>query len=257
MRFSIITPTYRRADRLIRAVNSVLAQTYTDWELIIVNDSPDDTSYQTFASSINDSRIHYHVNDMNRGVNYSRNRALHSVSSDSKWVIFLDDDDYFSPDTLHTLSQLIKKHGDKKWFVTNRAYTNGTPITKARTSDTWYSYAWEYLILKLIRGDATHCISTTSLHTIRFSEKIKQGEEWFFFYQLGLKETLFYHDHNSTISDGYDASSGLNFRRRSFTKQIETVSILFYEGVHRGLAYHPTFLIYVCMRFIRALVKHS
>ena len=45
MKFSIITPTYKRADKLSRAVNSLRNQTYTDWEMIIVNDSPAETEY--------------------------------------------------------------------------------------------------------------------------------------------------------------------------------------------------------------------
>ena len=96
MRFSIITPTYKRSDKLIRAVKSVQAQTYKDWEMVVVNDSPNDETYIPFASSINDPRIHYHVNKTNSGVNFTRNFALDRVSADSKWVVFLDDDDYLA-----------------------------------------------------------------------------------------------------------------------------------------------------------------
>ena len=88
MKFSIITPTYKRASLLERAVQSVVRQTYANWEMIISNDSPDDPSYKTFLSSERDSRIRYYVNDMNRGVNYSRNFALDNVAKDSDWVVF-------------------------------------------------------------------------------------------------------------------------------------------------------------------------
>lgn len=141
MKFSIIVPTHKRVDSLIRAVNSVLSQTYTDWELIIVNDSPFDTSYETFTSSINDSRIRYHLNDTNRGVNFSRNSALDMLSADSKWVIFLDDDDYFAPDTLQVFHDLILLHNNQKWFVSNRSRKNGTSMTLFPADDTYYTYA--------------------------------------------------------------------------------------------------------------------
>ena len=62
MKFSIITPTHKRAEMLIRAVTSVKNQTYTDWEMIIVNDSPTDSSYTSFTETINDARIRYHLN---------------------------------------------------------------------------------------------------------------------------------------------------------------------------------------------------
>lgn len=258
MKFSIITPTYKRPEKLLRAVNSLLSQTHQDWEMIIVNDSPSDTSYKDFSSSINDARIHYHVNDSNKGVNYSRNYALDKVSADSRWVILLDDDDYFAPDTLQIFHNLILLHGDQKWFVTNRALTNGKPLTSFPKDNSLYSYAWEYLLLRRCKGDATHCIETKLLshHKIHFSSHIKQAEEWFFFYQLGLQEKMYYHDHNSTISDGYDASNGLNFRKRGFSEQLETLSILFYEGTSRKLLHYPSFIIYLCARFVKACTTY-
>ena len=254
MKFSIIIPTYKRAEKLIRSVESVLNQTHTDWEMIIVNDSPDDISYRDFASSINDPRIHYHTNNTNCGVNFSRNYALDKVSADSKWVIFLDDDDFFAKDTLETFYKLIVSHAEQKWFVTNRAYVNGKANTQFPINDTTYSYAWSYLITKRCKGDATHCIETKLLHNIRFSKYIKQAEEWFFFYQVGLKSRMYYHSHNSTITDGYDKEKGLNFRKRTFGEQFETVSILFYEGLTLKLAYHPTFVIYLFLRILKKIL---
>ena len=256
MRFSIITPTYKRAEKLMRAVKSLQDQIYQDWEMIIVNDSPTDMSYKDFSSSINDSRIHYHVNDINRGVNYTRNYAMNSVSADSKWIIFLDDDDYFAPDTLQTFYNLILLHQDVKWFVTNRAHTNGTPVTKFPKNETYYSYAWSYLLLKRCKGDATHCIETKLINQskITFSQYVKQAEEWFFFYQVGLKEKMYYEDHNSTITDGYDQSSGLNFRKRSHTERFESITKLVYEGANKKILYHFTFLLYIGIRYLLLMI---
>jgi len=256
MKFSIITPTYRRSEKLVRAVTSILNQTYNDWELIIINDSPKDDSYHEFRSSLNDPRIHYHENETNRGVNYSRNKALDKLSADSSWVIFLDDDDYFAPDTLATFAKLIMTHSETKWFMTNRAKHNGEPVTTVPTSDTLYSYIWSYLILKKIRGDATHCIETkyiTRIHA-RFSSLVKQGEEWFFFYQIGLQQKIFYHDHNSTITDGYDETGGLNFRKRSFRESYESLAQLFYEVLIKKIL-NPTIIIYLVIRFIKLFIK--
>jgi glycosyltransferase involved in cell wall biosynthesis len=182
-------------------------------------------------------------------VNASRNFGLDKVSADSKWVIFLDDDDYFAPDTLSTFFELIHSNGSSKWYMTNRAYKNGTPVTKAPHDDTLYSYAWSYLILKRIKGDATHCIETKLITHIgaRFSRYIKQGEEWFFFYQIGLHTSLYYHDHNSTITDGYDIHGGLNYRKRTFRERYESLAKLFYEGLERKIA-RPAYFLYLFAR---------
>jgi glycosyltransferase involved in cell wall biosynthesis len=255
MKFSIITPTYKRSEKLERAVASLCAQTYSDWELIIVNDSPKDDTYRHFSSTINDPRIHYYENDTNRGVNYSRNRGLDKVSADSKWIIFLDDDDYFAPDTLATFVQLIVSNNNKRWFITNRALQNGEPTTIAPHSQTVYSYAWSYLIFKKIKGDATHCIETKLITRIqaRFSKYVKQGEEWFFFFQIGQHESIYYYDHNSTITEGYDELHGLNFRKRSKTERFETITTLSYEGFKKQLFFSFAFIFYIVARYGKLL----
>lgn len=255
MKFSIITPTHRRSELLQRAVNSVLQQTYKDWEIIIVNDSPQDESYFSFVASINDPRIRYYVNDRNRGVNFSRNFALENLSADSRWVIFLDDDDFFAPDTLKYFSELILSHSEQKWFITNRALKNGEPLTLGAKDNTEYSYSKDYLILKRVKGDATHCIETKLIteNNLRFLHHVKQGEEWFFFYQLGLHSKMYYSDHNSTISDGYDPHGGLNFRTRSFQEKYETLAKILYEASRKHLI-SVSFLLYIGVRAVKLII---
>ena len=255
MKFSIITPTYKRRELFERAIQSVFQQTYTDWEMIVVNDSPDDNSYMAFASSITDPRIRYYANDENRGVNYSRNFAMDNLSKDSDWVIFLDDDDYLALDALETLHNLINKRTDCSWLVTNRAYADGMLVTKYPKAEEWYSYIKDVLILKRCKGDVTHCIKTSILTNIRYSKYIKQAEEWIFYYQLALSERIFYHDHNSTLTDGYDEVSGLNFRKRTKMEQIKTLCAFIREGRELHLLHHPTFLVYLGMRIARLCIK--
>ena len=255
MKFSIITPTYKRVNKLTRAVESVLGQTYTDLEMIIINDSPDDTEYSSFEKNISDPRIIYLKNEKNEGVNFSRNRALDNISNNSSWVIFLDDDDWFVNDTLITFKKLTEQNPNNSWFMTNRAYVNGTSLTRVPKNNLLYSYAWSYLILKRIKGDATHCIRTKALENIRFSGSIKQGEEWFFFYQLGLKNRFYYNNHNSTISDGYDMESGLNFRKLSRLTKIKNSLNLFNEGLSKRSAYRPTFIFYILGRMLVTFFK--
>jgi hypothetical protein len=132
------------------------------------------------------------------------------------------------------------------------------PLTIAPRDDTSYSYAWMYLILKRIKGDATHCIETKLItHThARFSNYVKQGEEWFFFYQIGLHTKLFYHDHNSTITDGYDGTHGLNFRKRSFRERYESLFQLIYEGGKKKI-FTPSFWFYILARTVKLAIPQK
>lgn len=251
--FSIITPTYQRKEKLLRAVTSLQSQSYQEWEMIVVNDSPDDTSYHGIQHEISDARVKYVINEENKGVNYSRNRALDTVDQSSEWIIFLDDDDYFAPDTLSTFVSLIQTHPEVKWFVTDRKEEPGNILTRFPKSDMFYSYAFDYLISKKCKGDATHCIKKELIRKSRFSQKIKQGEEWFFFYQLGKRSPMFYHSHASTLTDGY-TEGGLNFRKRNTKEQLETVTTLLKEAMYLHFT-DSLFYLYITLRCVRSIIK--
>lgn len=253
--FSIITPTYKRAEKLSRCVSSVLNQNYQDFEMIIVNDSPDDSSYSNFEKNIINPRIKYFKNKKNAGVNFSRNFALDNISPDSTHIIFLDDDDWFANDTLSNFEKLIKENSNENWFVTNRAYENGKSLTISPKNNSHYSYISDYLIFRKFKGDVTHCIKTDTIKNIRFSESVKQGEEWFFFYRLGLKNKFYYTNHDSTLSDGYDTETGLNFRKQNKHTKIKNTLKLFTESVKKGFAYHPSFLFYISIRLFITFFK--
>lgn len=94
---SIIMPSYNTAKFIEETIDSVLAQTYTNWELIIVDDcSTDDTD--AVVAKYQDSRIQYLKNGKNSGAAVSRNRALREAKG--RWIAFLDSDDLWAPDKL-------------------------------------------------------------------------------------------------------------------------------------------------------------
>ena len=93
MLLSIITATQNNEDLIDRAIQSVVAQTQTDWELIVVNDgSTDSTADHVARWARQDARIQL-INQTAAGVSTSRNRALQAASGD--YVLFLDGDDWF------------------------------------------------------------------------------------------------------------------------------------------------------------------
>jgi O-antigen biosynthesis protein len=96
-RVSVIVPTFNRADVLPRAVRSVLAQTWTDFELLIVDDgSTDDT--QEVVTRLEDARLRYVRLSTNGGVAAARNRGLRGARGD--FIAFLDSDDEWLPGKL-------------------------------------------------------------------------------------------------------------------------------------------------------------
>ena len=94
---SIIMPSFNTATYIADSVNSVLNQTYKNWELIIVDDCSTDNTDEVIKS-FDDRRIKYFKNDSNSGAAVSRNRALKEAKG--RWIAFLDSDDLWSFDKL-------------------------------------------------------------------------------------------------------------------------------------------------------------
>jgi glycosyltransferase involved in cell wall biosynthesis len=96
---SIITPTYNCEAFIDETIRSVLHQTFTDWEMIIVDDcSSDKTLHIIRHYAHEDSRIRCFSNETNCGAAYSRNRALREAKGE--WIAFLDGDDVWLPTKL-------------------------------------------------------------------------------------------------------------------------------------------------------------
>ena len=110
MIFSIIIPSYK-SRYLGEAINSVISQTYDDWELIVVNDCSPENIDTIVNPYLNDSRIRYYVNERNLGAERlceNWNRCLKLCSGD--YVICMGDDDRLAPCCLEEYNKLIKKY---------------------------------------------------------------------------------------------------------------------------------------------------
>jgi glycosyltransferase involved in cell wall biosynthesis len=102
--FSVIIPTHNRAGLLEQALQSVLEQTFTDFEVIVVDDhSTDDT--QARLARYDDPRLTYFLNDHSRGGAGARNAGI--ARAKGQWIAFLDDDDVWLPQKLERQHQKI------------------------------------------------------------------------------------------------------------------------------------------------------
>lgn len=105
---SIITPTYNCAQFIAETIECVLAQSYPNWELIIVDDCSSDNTREVVAR-FNDARIHYHCLGHNSGAAVARNTALKMARG--RWIAFLDSDDLWLPDKLEKQIGFMIKNG--------------------------------------------------------------------------------------------------------------------------------------------------
>ena len=144
---SIIMPSYNTASFIAESIQSVLAQSYTDWELIIVDDCSPDNTDDVVKPYLSDERIKYLKNEKNRGAAVSRNRALREA--EGKWIAFLDSDDLWMPEKLQKQVGFMEKNG-YHFSYTNYAEIdtedkrNGISVTgpKRITKRGMYNYCW-------------------------------------------------------------------------------------------------------------------
>lgn len=94
---SIITPTYNCGRFIAETINSVLAQTYNNWEMLIVDDCSSDNTKE-IVEQFKDSRIKYFCLEHNSGAAVARNTALRMAKG--RWIAFLDSDDLWLPEKL-------------------------------------------------------------------------------------------------------------------------------------------------------------
>ena len=105
---SIICPSYNSSSYIERTVRSVLAQTFNDWELIIVDDCSTDNSCAVVQKYISDERIKLVVNQFNLGGAGARNRAIGIAKG--RFIAFLDSDDVWFDDKLDLQINYMIKH---------------------------------------------------------------------------------------------------------------------------------------------------
>ena len=154
---SIIMPSYNTAPYIAESIRSVIAQTYTDWELIIVDDASTDNTDEVVKDVILSgaqaeskdlsSKIRYLKNDRNRGAAYSRNRALREAKG--KWIAFLDSDDIWTPDKIEKQIAFMTKNGYAFSYTRYEEMDeNGRPTgtivggPKRITKTGMYNYCW-------------------------------------------------------------------------------------------------------------------
>lgn len=107
---SIIMPSFQCGPFIRESIQSVIAQSYRDWELLIVDDcSTDETQVVVAEMMALDSRIRYIRNERNMGAAYSRNLALRVASG--RWIAFLDSDDLWASDKLERQVAFMEENG--------------------------------------------------------------------------------------------------------------------------------------------------
>ncbi len=143
---SVVIPTYNRTQLLKRAVESVIRQTFHDFELLIINDGDCDEEIEKILTDINDSRIRSCRNERSKGGSGARNTGI--LKSRGKYIALLDDDDEWLPEKLEEQIRLLKGLGST-W---GGCYCGNRTLEGGRWRDVCHSRAGnikrDFLLLK-------------------------------------------------------------------------------------------------------------
>lgn len=144
---SIIMPSYNTGRYISETIESVLAQTYINWELVIVDDCSTDDTDDVVKQFLEDNRIRYIKNEKNSGAAVSRNRALREARG--KWIAFLDSDDLWEPEKLEKqISFMVRNQYHFSYTsyceIDDQSRPNGNVITGPRkiSKRGMYCYCW-------------------------------------------------------------------------------------------------------------------
>ncbi len=139
--FSVLIANYNNGQYLQEAINSVFAQTYNDWEIVIVDDGSTDNSKQIYEQHNNNDRIHIYYNEKNKGCTYTKWRLIEECHGDL--FGFLDADDTLQPEALEVM---VKAHSENPnaAIVSSRHYM----------CDAFMNRQYESRLLHIPQGDS-------------------------------------------------------------------------------------------------------
>jgi len=176
---SVIVPTYNRPDMLINAVKSILGQTFSNYEIIVVNDGGEDVSELLEPSG--NCKIRYLRHDTNRGLSAARNTGIRAARG--KYIAYLDDDDLFYPDHLEVLVNFLEANDFHVAYTdAHRAYQERQGSRYITTKkEVPYSFDFDYERILRENFIPVLCVMhrRTCLDTVGFfDETLRSLEDW-------------------------------------------------------------------------------
>lgn len=120
--FSIIIPTYNRAHLIAKTVDSVLAQTFKDYEIVVIDDKSTDNTEEVLQPYINNQSVRYFKNEQNSERAISRNRGIDEAKG--KYISLLDSDDILFPDCLAHAATFLSSNSDCRFFHCQYVFVN-------------------------------------------------------------------------------------------------------------------------------------
>ncbi len=188
--FTIVIPTYNRANLIEKTLKTIFAQSYTNYEIIVVDNCSTDNTKEVLEPYIRAGKISYYCNLKNEERSFSRNVGMDKARGD--FLTFLDSDDYMYPENLADAANFIKENSHIQFFHNfyELVNTNGEPI---------YQYRFPSInnhVKALSDGNFLSCIGVFiskeiySSYRFEISPEIIGSEDWEFWLRIAARYSL-------------------------------------------------------------------
>lgn len=184
---SVIVPAYNSASYIMECTKSVLAQTYADWELIIIDDGSQDMTAELCMDLCGqDERIRF-LSQEHRGVSAARNTGIEAARG--KYLFFLDSDDTIHPNLIETLYRLMEKSKaavGSEYFLYEKGdifLRSGNRAIYLRNHEAIHAFLWKVSEMPF-NGIGGKMIRRDSIGELKFDDRFSHGEDTLFLYQM-------------------------------------------------------------------------
>jgi glycosyltransferase involved in cell wall biosynthesis len=220
MLISVIIPLHNKENFIIHTINSVLNQTYSDIEIIVIDDGSTDDSI-TLIKSLNNNKIQLY-STVNGGASKARNIGV--TYSKGDWIAFLDADDEYHPDFIKNIVEFINDNqGSNLAFVgSNYYYGNNKDIANNSINSGIYNYFELFKNLKSPNNTSSTVVDRMKFLEVNgFPEGIRHFEDWITWFKLA-----------NTGSFGYidKPLSTYNEVSNSISKTLQNFNILYNDA---------------------------
>jgi len=235
---SVIITTYKRPEYLRRSLSSVLSQTYSNIEVIIINDDPSVFYTSSQRGIWSDSRVQYINHSSNMGVSSARNSGLEVSKGD--YICFLDDDDIWLPSKVDTQLNILAPTNERIGFsycwsyILDSAHNNISSLSPRLQGNIFD----QMLLRQCIPNISTIMIKASVLNLVSgFEVDLKRGNDSdflrklsYYFHVIPTEQYLVYYNDsnlhhritNNTRSGLSNSIASLKYRQKFFKHQLDS-----------------------------------
>lgn len=226
--FSVITPVYNRAKILHETVDTVLAQEFKDFELILIDDKSTDASLDIIKDyATRDERVRYVALETNKGRCIARNSGIEAARAE--WICFLDSDDFYYPNHLSTLKMMIGENPGQLAFATEQTWDRKPkPYNKRRfkKEKVWFHFR-DFIGSNPVSPNQLCYHRSVPVRWV--NERLPISEDWLFHRQLSLRTSILKYlilttdvrIHDERSLDTYDVDAFIDWNIHAAKKFVE------------------------------------